>query len=54
MKQNNIKMVYTEPMTLVNLVELEGFICQSLRTMSMTMEVDEYVNQGEMNLDFDK
>lgn len=54
MKQENKKMVYTEPQTLVNTVELEGFICQSLRTLYKTMEVDEYVNKGELNVDFDQ
>lgn len=54
MKKENMKSVYVEPQTLVNLVELEGFICQSIRTLYKTMEVDEYVNKGELNLDFDQ
>lgn len=54
MKQENTKLAYLEPQTLVNEVELEGFICQSLRTLYMTNEVDEYVNKGETNVEFDK
>lgn len=54
MKKENMKSVYVEPQTLVNLVELEGFICHSVLTLYKTMEVDEYVNKGELNLDFDQ
>ena len=41
-----MKKQYTEPVTNVTEVELEGFICVSIKQVKMQVEVDEYVNVG--------
>lgn len=53
MKQDTEKLAYVEPTTLVNVVELEGFICASAGVAYATTEVDEFVNKGEVNINFD-
>lgn len=53
MKKENIKLLYLEPETLVTDVETEGFICESLVTVKLNVEVDEYVNKGMEDLVFD-
>ena len=41
-----MKKQYTEPVTNVTEVELEGFICASMDVIKMRVEVDEFVNVG--------
>ena len=41
-----MKKNYTEPVTNVAEVELEGFICASMDVIKMRVDVDEYVNVG--------
>lgn len=53
MKKENIKLPYREPVTQVAAVEAEGFICVSIQCIQLHTEVDEYVNEGFENLDFD-
>ena len=43
-----MKKQYTDPVTNVTEVELEGFICVSIRTIEKQVEVDEYVNVGSI------
>lgn len=51
---HNIKDIYVSPMTGVTLVELGGFVCQSIKEMTMTVEVDEIVNSGTQELEFNE
>ena len=53
MKKENNKLAYREPETLVTAVETEGFICESIVTVKLNAEVDEYVNKGMEDLVFD-
>lgn len=53
MKKENNKLAYLEPVTQVAAVEAEGFICVSIQCIQLHTEVDEYVNEGFENLDFD-
>lgn len=39
-----MKKHYTEPVTNVTEVKLEGFICVSIDVIKMHVDVDEYVN----------
>ena len=41
-----MKKNYTEPVTNVTEVELEGFICVSIKEVKIRPEVDELVNVG--------
>ena len=41
-----MKKQYTEPVTNVTEVELEGFICASIDVVKMHVDVDEFVNVG--------
>lgn len=41
-----MKKQYTEPVTNVTEVELEGFICASMDVVKMHVDVDEFVNVG--------
>lgn len=51
---NTIKQKYTEPLTLVSEVEMEGFICESVKCTFVRPEVDEYVNKGTIELNLDE
>ena len=52
MKNENMKLMYAEPMTTISVVESEGFICASLRVIEYSVEVDEHQNMGTEDLTF--
>lgn len=52
MKDNMNKLPYAEPMTMVSVVESEGFICVSMNVIHYNIEVDELQNTGTEELDF--
>lgn len=45
-----MKTIYEKPELLVADFELEGFICESIKQMKLTVEVDEHENMGTFNL----
>lgn len=51
MKMKTMKKNYTEPVTNVTEVELEGFVCVSIDVIKMQVEVDEFVNAGNVYTD---
>ena len=38
---------YIAPQATISEMELEGFLCTSIQTLTMIVEVDEYQNMGE-------
>lgn len=52
MKDNMNKLPYAEPMTMVSVVESEGFICASLQVVQFNVDVDELQNKGTEELNF--
>lgn len=44
--------IYVSPTTAIAPVELGGFICQSIDEMTVCLDVDEIVNQGAEDLQF--
>lgn len=54
MNTQNTLRLYEEPMTEISIVESEGFICNSLKTINYQTEVDEFVNSGREVLNFDE
>lgn len=51
MTMTTMKKNYTEPVTNVAEVELEGFICASIDVIKMHVDVDEFVNTGNVYTD---
>lgn len=51
MEMKTKKKNYTEPVTKVTEVELEGFVCVSIDVIKMQVEVDEFVNTGNVYTD---
>lgn len=45
-------MAYSEPITTAANVESEGFVCVSISALEWNVEVDEYVNNEKVNLEF--
>lgn len=51
---NTIKQKYTEPMTFVAEVEMEGFMADSTQCMPMKFELDRWVNKGTEEISLDE
>ena len=53
MKNENMKLMYAEPMTTISVVESEGFICASVHCARKVIEVDQTVALPSQKITFD-
>lgn len=47
-------MEYIKPQTTIRCLEVEGFLCESVKNLTFITEVDEYSNMGTETLTFDE
>ena len=47
------KHIYEKPSIVSTTIELEGFICESIKRLTVFLEVDEYQNLKDEPIDFD-